>query len=86
MSCGDPHETDCSEVLDRLDAYLDRELDAKAVDEIRVHLEECAPCLREHDLEHAVKMLVARAGRSPAPERLKARIAEAIERLRVSAE
>ncbi|HZX38185.1 MAG TPA: mycothiol system anti-sigma-R factor, partial [Streptomyces sp.] len=26
MSCGDPHETDCSEVLNHLYEYLDREL------------------------------------------------------------
>jgi anti-sigma factor (TIGR02949 family) len=86
MSCGDPHETDCSDVLERIDAFLDRELDELTVDKIRVHLEECAPCLAEHDLEHAVKALVARAGPARAPDHLRARIAEAIHSLRVPAE
>lgn len=86
MSCGKPHETDCSDVLERIDSYLDRELDENTVDKIRVHLEECAPCLAEHDLENAVKALVARAGRTRAPESLRARIAEAIHSLRAPAE
>ncbi|MGF1661635.1 MAG: mycothiol system anti-sigma-R factor [Kineosporiaceae bacterium] len=86
MSCGDPHETDCSDVLERIDAYLDHELDEHTVDKIRAHLEECAPCLREHDVEHAVKALVARAGRAPAPDHLRARIAEAVHRLRQGAD
>ena len=26
MSCGEPHETDCSEILDHLYEFLDREM------------------------------------------------------------
>ncbi len=84
MSCGNPHETDCSEVMDRLFEYIDGEVDLPTVEKIRVHLDECAPCLREYDLDTAVKTLVARAGRSSAPDGLRERILQKITDLRVS--
>jgi mycothiol system anti-sigma-R factor len=34
----------CQDALDRLYAYLDRELDVEAVTAIRVHLGDCPPC------------------------------------------
>ena len=62
MSCGNPHETPCSEVLDRIYDYIDGELDdAERRHEIKHHLEECAPCLREYGLEEAVQRLGLRA-------------------------
>ena len=60
MSCGDPHETPCSEVLDAVYLYLDGEQDAHHREQVRIHLDECAPCLRQYGLEQAVKALVAR--------------------------
>jgi len=68
MSCGKPHETPCSEVLDRVYWYLDGEVSEQDVEHIRKHLDECGPCLREYGLEEAVKRLVAStagATRSP---------------------
>ena len=44
MSCGNPHETPCSEVLDRVYWYLDGEMSADDCDHIRQHLDECGPC------------------------------------------
>ena len=58
MSCGNPHETPCTEVLDQLYAYLDGELGAPDCDKIRQHLDECGPCLHEYDLDEVVKQLV----------------------------
>src|SRR5882757_10948130 len=58
MSCGKPHETPCSEVLDRVYWYLDGEVSEDDCDHIRQHLDECGPCLREYGLEEAVKRLV----------------------------
>jgi len=60
MSCGKHHETPCTEVLDQVYIYLDGEIDPGACEKIRAHLEECGPCLRQYDLDHAVKALVAR--------------------------
>jgi mycothiol system anti-sigma-R factor len=61
MSCGKHHETPCSEVLDQVYVYLDGEVDLADCDKIRDHLEECGPCLRQYDLDKAVKALVARS-------------------------
>jgi mycothiol system anti-sigma-R factor len=34
----------CKECLERLHPYLDRELSATEIDEVRVHLEDCGGC------------------------------------------
>ncbi len=62
MSCGNPHEVPCSEVLDRVYSYLDGEMDQVSYAQVRVHLDECGPCLREFGLEEAVKRLVPAKG------------------------
>ena len=58
MSCGKPHETPCTEVLDRVYSYLDGELDTPDIAKIRQHLDECGPCLAEYGLDDLVKQLV----------------------------
>ena len=75
MSCGKPHETPCSEVLDRVYWYLDGEVSADDVHHIREHLDECGPCLREYDLYESVKRLVARhCGADPVPSGLRGKV------------
>ena len=74
MSCGNPHDTPCSEVLDRVYEYLDGELDRERVHVIKEHLEECSPCLREFGLEEAVKAIVKRSCSDPAPPDLRAKV------------
>ena len=61
MSCGQPHETDCSEVLAKVYGYLDGELDEESLSGINQHLDECGPCLQEYGLEKAVRSLVLRS-------------------------
>ena len=61
MSCGEPHEVDCGKALDQVYLYLDGEMPDADCAEIRQHLEECAPCLREYGLEQVFKTLVARS-------------------------
>jgi len=85
MSCGNPHETDCGEVLDRVYEYLDNELDAHAVSKIRQHLDECGPCLSEYDLDVVLKSLVKRTcGGDAAPEELRTRILLKISEVRLT--
>jgi len=74
MSCGEPHETDCDEVLNQVFEYLDGELTDGDVAKIQQHLDECSPCLREHDLDRALKALVRRSCSERAPEELRTRI------------
>jgi mycothiol system anti-sigma-R factor len=75
MSCGSPHTVPCSEVLEQVYAYLDHEIPDASCDEIRQHLDECGPCLREFGLEEVVKKLVARhCGCDPAPADLRSKV------------
>ncbi|BCJ36908.1 anti-sigma factor RsrA [Actinocatenispora thailandica] len=75
MSCGDPHETDCRDVLNEVYLYLDLECTDDRREVIREHLDECSPCLREYGIEQEVKVLVARCcGGEHAPVELKARL------------
>ncbi len=83
MSCGEPHETDCSEVLEKVYLYLDGEDGDEDHGHIRIHLDECAPCLRQYGLEQAVKALVARSCSEHAPSDLRARVLLRIQQVRI---
>ncbi|GAB3665763.1 hypothetical protein GCM10027589_30540 [Actinocorallia lasiicapitis] len=75
MSCGDHHETPCNEVLARVYTYIDGELEDTSCSEIKHHLDECGPCLREYGLEESVKNLVSKScGKDPVPDDLKAKV------------
>ena len=75
MSCGKPHEVPCSEVLARLYSYLDHEIEDQGYDQIRQHLDECGPCLREYGLDEVVKQLVHKhCGHDLVPRELRAKV------------
>jgi mycothiol system anti-sigma-R factor len=75
MSCGHPHETDCSSVLERVYEYIDNEMADDDCATVKQHLDECAPCLAEFGLEQTVKSLVQRScGCDQAPEQLRAKV------------
>jgi mycothiol system anti-sigma-R factor len=83
MSCGEPHETDCREVLEEVYLYLDLECSEHRRLLIHEHLEECSSCLREYGIEQEVKALVARCcGAEAAPvelqQRLRAKLADLV--------
>jgi mycothiol system anti-sigma-R factor len=74
-SCGgDGSGVDCGQALGRLFEYLDSELATLDSERVRHHLEECAPCLGEYDVEVVVKNLVRRSCKESAPEDLRTRI------------
>lgn len=84
MSCGSPHEVDCSEIIERVYYYLDNEIDDSDRHRIRQHLDECAPCLRQYGIEQEVKALVARCcGAEVAPEELRSRVLTKLQQVRV---
>ena len=83
MSCGKHHDTDCSEVLDRVFFFIDNELPTADLSEIQQHLEECAPCLRKYDLERTVKMLVQRSCAERAPAELRDKVLLRIQQVQV---
>ena len=79
MSCGKPHETDCSEVLAEVWLFLDHECDHERRELLEKHLNECSPCLEEFGIEEHLKVLLARkCGGEQAPEALKQRLREKI--------
>jgi len=87
MSCGDPHETDCQDVLEEVYLYLDLECNDDQRSLIREHLDECSPCLREYGIEQEVKALVARCcGSELAPAELRARLRVKLSELVVQAD
>ncbi|MFD1146618.1 mycothiol system anti-sigma-R factor [Saccharothrix hoggarensis] len=75
MSCGEPHETDCSEVLAEVYLFLDHECDEKRKQLLQTHLQECHPCLEQYGIEEHLKALLARkCGGEHAPEELRRRL------------
>ena len=75
MSCGDPHEIDCGQILNEVYLYLDLECADERRTAIQHHLDECSPCLREYGIEQEVKALVARCcGSDRAPDELRDRL------------
>lgn len=86
MSCGNPHETDCSEVLDHLYEYLDNEMPDTDCAKFREHFDECHPCLEKYGLEKAVKKLVKRCcGSDEVPSDLRGKVMGRIEAIRAGA-
>jgi mycothiol system anti-sigma-R factor len=81
MSCGNPHEVDCVDVLHKLDVYLAQDFEEASCVEIRQHLEECAPCLQDYKPYEEITKLVGRCcgGEVTSTEfklRLRAKLAE----------
>ena len=87
MSCGKPHEVPCSEVLARVYTYLDGEIEDASYNDIRQHLDECGPCLREYGLEEVVKKLVHKCcGHETVPGELRAKVLIRIAEVRAEIE
>jgi anti-sigma factor (TIGR02949 family) len=84
MSCGNPHETDCSEVLAHVYEYLDGEMPVAERVTFKQHLDECSPCLREYGIEEDVKRLVKRSCLESAPIDLRARVLAKIAGIRAA--
>ena len=69
----DNHES-CADFLDRIVYLLDNELDAGEIREVRLHLDECAPCLERYDVQRTIKTIVARSCTESAPDDLRQRV------------
>jgi anti-sigma factor (TIGR02949 family) len=73
----------CEEMFRRLDDYLDRELTAAEMSQVREHLETCEVCAREYDFEEKVLVgLRDRLRRISAPRDLLSKITRSIEDLK----
>jgi mycothiol system anti-sigma-R factor len=74
---------ECADFLERIVYLLDNELDEGECAAVRIHLEECHPCLETYDLQRTVKMLVARSCSERAPETLRERVRVQIHEVQV---
>jgi mycothiol system anti-sigma-R factor len=82
MSHQDAHDLDCADVVEAVYLYLDGELAGDAIEDIKRHLDECSPCLREYGVEQEVKAIIARSCCESAPEQLRVAIQQRIEVVR----
>ena len=79
MSCGNHHDTDCSEVLAEVWLFLDHECDEGRRRLLAQHLDECQPCLSEYGIDEKLKrLLAAKCGGEHAPDGLKDRLRQQI--------
>jgi mycothiol system anti-sigma-R factor len=83
MSCGEPHETSCEDVLAEVWLFLDNECDREQRQVLQQHLDECGHCLERYGIEEHIKELLHRkCGGEHAPlelrDRLRASIREAV--------
>ncbi|MHA7262616.1 mycothiol system anti-sigma-R factor [Arthrobacter sp. TMN-37] len=70
--------------IEKLYDYLDGELSHKDLVEIKTHLESCAECAKEHDLECVIREVVKRSCTEKAPTSLKDNILERIGQLKTA--
>jgi mycothiol system anti-sigma-R factor len=80
---GDHDDIDCEKMLGQVFFYIDNELDQSASDQIRAHIEGCAPCLDEVEVERLVKKLIARSCREHAPVELRQRVVFSIRQVQL---
>ena len=73
----------CADFLDRIVYLLDNELDAGEIREVRVHLDECAPCLERYDVQRTIKTIVARSCSESAPDDLRQRVVVQLRQIQV---
>lgn len=64
--------------------YLDGALGNEDLAEVKTHIQDCAECQSEHDLELIIRDVVKRSCEEKAPYSLKTRIMQRIEELKVS--
>ncbi len=85
MSGDQSRPTDCSEVLDHLYEYLDREMPDGDCEKFQEHIDECSPCLEKYGLEQSVKKLVKRCcGQDEVPADLRAKVLDRIDLIRAT--
>ncbi|MDN5559256.1 MAG: mycothiol system anti-sigma-R factor [Ruaniaceae bacterium] len=64
----------CNDLIARLFAYLDSELDSAENARMKLHLEHCPHCTEEEEAERHVRELLRRCCIEQAPESLRIRV------------
>jgi len=71
-------QPDCRESLEELYTFLDGELTVEKREHIRVHLDDCNPCLEHYDFEAELRIVISTKCRESVPQSLKDKIARSI--------
>ena len=87
MSCGNPHETPCNEVLNSVGLLIDGEIhEISQIHSIEIHFEECAPCREEMEHERRLHQMLhemlSRSCHESAPQELHDQIAHQLATLK----
>ena len=70
-----PTRYNCKEVFEKLDDFVDRELDPEEIGCVEEHLEKCAACAREYEFEaELLSEIRAKLRRIDVPQGLAKRI------------
>ncbi|MEA3020918.1 MAG: hypothetical protein QOI47_2442 [Actinomycetota bacterium] len=75
----EPTKPECTEALHELYTFLDGALTTERREQIRVHLDDCNPCLERFDFEAELRIVISTKCRDEVPQSLKDRIANALE-------
>jgi anti-sigma factor (TIGR02949 family) len=65
---------DCGDLAERIERFLDGELDAAEADELDIHLTRCLPCSDERDLRARIRALIRDGCAEPSPHDLVTRV------------
>ena len=74
------HKISCEEVMSKLYAYLDNEIDAPAEADIDAHLHKCRECYSRAEFEKALRKKVTAAGEVTVPDETRGRMESLIKR------
>ena len=72
-----PH---CEDLAERIERFLDGELDQAEARELDAHLDDCLPCTSERDLRARLRELVREGCAERAPDDLVARVRASLAR------
>ena len=78
MSHADAEKHECQEALQELYTFLDGELTVEKREHIRVHLDDCNPCLERYDFEAELRVVISTKCKEQVPVSLKDQILRAI--------
>jgi mycothiol system anti-sigma-R factor len=73
-----PH---CEDLAERIERFLDGELDQAEARELDAHLDDCLPCTSERDLRARIRSLVREGCAERAPVELVARVRASLAQL-----
>jgi mycothiol system anti-sigma-R factor len=77
-------KVDCTETVLRIFEFLDGEMSADDCRRMQAHLDECEPCLREYQMDQALKMVIKRScGCEAAPVELRTTILRRLTTVRI---